>query len=1445
MSAEIDPVSAEIDQVYCTHCTYGSSAIERRQGDMADRVLGYGARASSWDAAELRKNYRDFERLVYYTLPVDAPSEEKMRLDASSAPKRFVYCPTFGRVKLLGQLSYRKTDTTGRPGSYFGHVLVGDAKGPAWSVLECLQTWGGSWADEDQPSFQFELSKVAAIRDLATSGRPAIDDGVLISFLTTPAHGNFDDPHQVITDRWRGTSVEERFELIAETLRGYLQLGANRRDSVVLVIEPSMAALVFYGVASLLPPGKIRDEISFSTFESNVDRLLVVLAATWFHKPETDLRPEAYRRAGYVHHTVLNKKSTAQRPAGAYVPLVTGLLQTRGLAAVKELLADFAAAKPENSDNLESLAQAHAKATAAFEPGSPALTWRDGVEAEYLAAALRRSFIADASRLDALAGTPNYLPILELLCTVSDLNKEERKSLKVATRRLKTLEPDASLMMSEYLKLATRRLTPEQLAAFADCELVHDSWKITALRPYLRSTNQFPPDCKSIWQPSPGARNKPPAPWILPGLLDTLSGRRLQQVFTNVPAANQGTFLQALLQVCATDEDKRSALSAIINAVNDDLLVNVLKQHGEAVRRCFDKGDVALGKRLQQALSNLPNSPQQFSNRLDVLQQWADYFPDPQKRLDACRSLRGSFQELRHAAALPKPGLLQRITSRPTDTFDKEARIGETMAMAVIIVMPKDSANTEGATPQDFLLQLGRTILGRDRLFEDRDIWGKVSRCIETGAWPEDVYGYRTASRPGGNIQSDSLRSSQRLAFMMVGGAVVLSAGMYFLFKPGARQSIEQKNTAGQTARAPANALPSPDTPAAPPAMAMNSASTSPFALSTGSNSGTTAPPKLPAAPPPPKATTPAAMSEDRRVGLETEYRQLEARFLDKTKVYLDPPSDGKVLDQIDRDRKKILDLALNPAQERIDPDLARQHRAAELRLMDLARKQKTFNDIRERAKKLLESLDVLVSESFPTRLDELCATTAHATDLHSAAAQLQKDYTATRTQTLAVSKLADTKITQCDGLVKDLKTHIASLISQYRVRYHKLPELNVGADPAFAYFGNPQLAYSFSLHSAKSLKCVPTSDTQSPNKVDILADLSPDQKPNREKTSLSLATFAMADDGALTFRWNPDANLSTAAGFISELRSAVLEVSSGDNQFFIAMYKPFEDPTPAKIEFSRDPSATQRILGKASFTAPALGTQITSTSYYIRSVTCHGETAFLLSDSNLTKAIPGLKGHTATLSRPEWVDVPESSRRWTITLKIDALSREALLEKAKISKEFYNGWQRKKKDLEKLNTLAAAISKNALEAEFNNKKEIGKPMRDQIDQLIELITAGESPDSMISKKCRNIPRPPADVKPDKMTQLEWQGHNSNYAKAVVKDILPLGVTLRTNKEREINEVNGNLSQEEFAYTDDLLKSLGGISSVSIVLYRGIDVPDVQLEDIVVGKPTVTVRGNK
>src|SRR3569623_2038261 len=114
-----------IHQLYATHCTYGTSALEQREGELAERVLGYSARAGSLERSELRNCYRQVERFLYYYLPTDAPTEEKLRLDAASAPRRMFFCPALGDLQVLGQISYRLHSSAARPGPFSAPVLSG------------------------------------------------------------------------------------------------------------------------------------------------------------------------------------------------------------------------------------------------------------------------------------------------------------------------------------------------------------------------------------------------------------------------------------------------------------------------------------------------------------------------------------------------------------------------------------------------------------------------------------------------------------------------------------------------------------------------------------------------------------------------------------------------------------------------------------------------------------------------------------------------------------------------------------------------------------------------------------------------------------------------------------------------------------------------------------------------------------------------------------------------------------------------------------------------------------------------------------------------------------------------------------------------------------------------------------------------------------------------
>lgn len=599
----------------------------------------------------------------------------------------------------------------------------------------------------------------------------------------------------------------------------------------------------------------------------------------------------------------------------------------------------------------------------------------------------------------------------------------------------------------------------------------------------------------------------------------------------------------------------------------------------------------------------------------------------------------------------------------------------------------------------------------------------------------------------------------------------------------------------------------------------------------------------------PPVVEARAAKPEVNRpeeLALQAEFSDLNRRFLAATTAYLaSTSSSGDVLKQLKNDCTQIGAIEPRWLDDKGEVDAEKKHQAAAIHLAQLTSSDGISKPIREigaRAKTVLKSLTV--DDAFRKPLDDLLVKSKDQPALHSQVAGLKKSYEDALKAAVELDRACTAKQAECNHAASDLKKRLADLAPQDRLRYQELPEVRDPAARALAHFGSSRLKYDFILHSAKRLKCVPKSEPASPNNVEILAELTAESRPNPVMNSMSLATFNLEEDGRLQFQWTRDAALPQATSFVSELRGAVLELKSDKTQFFLALYHRFIEPSPVAIQFARDPVATQRIIGKASWIAPASSTPITATSYQVGPVVCHhGETSFTLSDSNLAAAIPILKGHSWTLSRPECIDVPDGSRRWTITLKIDALPREALVDKAKISKELYEVWKRKHHEFSQLRDLL--ITKSQLENELVKNGEIGRPTRDKVDTLVGLIAAGEPPDSKLIAKARNLPRPLGEVKPDAISPIVWRSHHSNYVKAVVESILPLGITVQAKKQKEINEVNSDIMKEEYAYTDELLKALSGIRTVSVVLCRSIDVPDLQLDDIIVGKPSPVPHGDK
>lgn len=341
---------ADIYRLYCTHCTFGTSVLEKRTTENATRVLGYSVRAASiTDREKIQRVFRAIERLLSYDLPKGTPPTDKLTYDAAKAPRRLVFMPRLNDHQVVGLMSYRSQDTAGRPGSYFGDFLVartGATPSGDWSAVDCLRLWPAAhtgeivdqwWCDSEERVMADEAAGVSsplAPETLSRVGGPGkICDETFISFLSAEFGTSFEDPGQVIPPRWAEIPAADRQLLFARLAQATVDVLKSGKGTVTLVVEPSLAALLFYGVCRILPQRLLAADgkfpgLSFSTYDPSPDRATTTLVATVCkgQGADGDLPGEAYKR-GFVCNTFVPefRYGVVSEP-GKYVAHVAGFL---------------------------------------------------------------------------------------------------------------------------------------------------------------------------------------------------------------------------------------------------------------------------------------------------------------------------------------------------------------------------------------------------------------------------------------------------------------------------------------------------------------------------------------------------------------------------------------------------------------------------------------------------------------------------------------------------------------------------------------------------------------------------------------------------------------------------------------------------------------------------------------------------------------------------------------------------------------------------------------------------------------------------------------------------------------------------------------------------------------------------------------------------------------
>ena len=607
-----------IHQLYCTHCTYGTSALHRHTGNVRTQPFEYSTRAGSVEQSLSHQTFQRFEKQFFRGIPMaaDAPVDIRKR-HASNAPwRRLVYSPSVDGLRLLANVCYRTTDTAGRLGSYFAHVLLEeerDGRGP-WNPTDCLKLWGASFwqtVDRELADSANESFVLKELHELDKSNCPGygaiVNDQALTQFLTAaadtlnlrsggrepPGHNktatssnngnsgpdvfpapnhrqdayatgiNIDPCLDVFPARWREKKPEERQQLLTDLLHAVMELDLKNQERLTIAVEPGVAALLFYGIFRLLPPASIQ-HLSFSTFESHLERPTTVLTAHDFADPKsTDLSPEAYRTNGTRGFTVNTYRSATgfkfRHPTSKFAEMMVQAFVSGGGDAIDRLVGQLKASHLTR-DQLESLASIYRRLTGFLtsDASSEDFSQLSKIEKQF-AGQIVATHLASASdeAIAALANRPAYLIVLDLVSGIA-IDPVTR----LTERRLVRVLPANNDVRNAFFALP-------KLSA---------SSKIWWLSKYLDKKERFPQGCPSLWHNDLSQQNA-----VMPELLQQATPAQISIWRQSVPPEFAWSFAAALGAAAQLDPAKRPILISVVEGLDDDGLCKLLdKPSGRA-----------------------------------------------------------------------------------------------------------------------------------------------------------------------------------------------------------------------------------------------------------------------------------------------------------------------------------------------------------------------------------------------------------------------------------------------------------------------------------------------------------------------------------------------------------------------------------------------------------------------------------------------------------------------------------------------------------------------------------------------------------------------------------------------------------------------------------------------------------------------------------------------
>ncbi len=682
-------------------------------------------RVGSLDGADLDECCRKLAPYVYYQLPRDLSDAQRQQLDAGAAPRRLFRFSAPDGLQVLGQACYCPAGARAGDGDAFAHVLFErETEGrPRWPVLDCLKLWGASGWVEGSAAACAGPKAIQSLGELLGQSEPVIDDRVLWTFLCEPPEGAFHDPGRVLPARWRAMPATERGQWFLDVFSAFLLAGSDRQGPICVVAEPSVAALLFYGVARLLPEGPVRDGVTFSTFEPDTAAASgAALVGTWFSDPEgTGASIDACEGCAATINTLRRPPEGQPRPRTEYATAMVQRLLDKGWDEVDWRLETLGAVKVRKIELLETVGGIEQLVENVLATGSFAnQNWR---KSEALTNSVRHVLLRHLERardvaaaLKQVAGGPAHLSVLDLAAGAP----------KGAVARATV----------EFL---LQRVPAEKFEILLKLPSVAPADKLQALANYLQARETLPPGCDALWAEwEKGAKSGDPAKMgLLPQLLTTLSPEALTKLYKRLPTPRAIQSVFGLLQLCNAKALRPTQMTPVVEALDEDTLTTLFRQHGTGFVEEYPGDEPGMGRRLAALLKALPYHPEEFKERLE-------WILAGQHLLEEDRDQRVATAWANCRKAINALGRLQEPDKSTSEQTRTNLLVTTAREMAIAADEAMGSTAFEGENPHlrklECLRKIANELLGKPLLppgpVEHEFLWTKIAQQLETHQWP-------------------------------------------------------------------------------------------------------------------------------------------------------------------------------------------------------------------------------------------------------------------------------------------------------------------------------------------------------------------------------------------------------------------------------------------------------------------------------------------------------------------------------------------------------------------------------------------------------------------------------------------------------------------------------------------------------------------------------------